>query len=138
MRRISIPVLLLMLAIPHWLLADDLGILAFPFLFWPLELILSIILIVFSAYSGLSLKGGQHGKSSLIAGVVILFFSTLFGSLFPWLVSLNVSGQRHPGIIPITIMPVIALSAVSVILSLLLVVYSIKNIKQKSDGTNPS
>lgn len=107
---------------PSLLLANDMSGIAFLIFFWPLEIVLCLMFIAMLAYCARALPRVNAGKKHVVIGMLFLAFSVAAGVLFPWLVSMNGAAQTHPGIVTVTVGPVIALSVLTAVASLVLVV----------------
>lgn len=114
------------LGIPEILLADDLSVLAFPLIFWPMELALCLLFVVVSIYCIRTIAGKRFGKRPLIAGMIIFAISAATGVFFPMLVSMNGAAHRFPGMVRITVIPVVLLAVLAAVMSLIVVVRSLR------------
>lgn len=112
----------LFLAIPGILLADDLSAIAFLIIFWPLDIVLCLMFIAMLVYCTRAISRRSAGKKQVIIGLILLTFSVAAGVLFPWLVSMNGAAQRHPGMMHVTVAPVIALAVLTAAASLIMAV----------------
>jgi len=115
---------MIFLCIPDILLADDLSVLAFPLIFWPMELVFCLLFVVVSIYCIRTIAGKRFGKRPLIAGMIIFAMSAATGILFPVLVSMNGAAHRVTGMVRITVIPVILLAVLAAVMSLIVAVRS--------------
>jgi hypothetical protein len=112
--------------LPGVLYADNLGVLAFPLLFWPAELVLCIVFIAFNVYLVRRISRGECGRTQMLAGILMAALAVVAASLFPGLVMSNVLAARSREIVLVTVVPVILLAAICVCAACAVIVKAIR------------
>jgi hypothetical protein len=114
--------MLVFLLVPLPLCADDLGVLAYPLLFWPAGVVLCAAYIACAVYLFRAMTRGRRGWKTVAASAVMALIGIAGASLFPWIVMMNSLSKRSPNVAYMTVAPVIALGALCACAALAVIV----------------